>query len=50
VAHADHQQRTLEERPWLTINETDAYVRAVVNQMRQQRPRIKAHPVDSRPT
>jgi hypothetical protein len=38
--------RTLEERPCLTINETDAYLRKVVNQMREQRPRIKAHPVD----
>jgi hypothetical protein len=42
--------RTIEERPCLTINETDSYLRKVVNQMRQQRPRIKAHPVDDRPT
>lgn len=41
-------QRKLQDRPWFTINETDSYVRAVVNQMRQQRPRIKAQPVDSR--
>jgi len=34
--------RKLEERPWFVINETDAYVRQVCNQMRQQRPRIKA--------
>jgi hypothetical protein len=38
--------RTIEERPCLTINETDSYLRKVVNQMRQQRPRITAHPVD----
>jgi hypothetical protein len=40
--------RELQDRPWFTINETDSYVRAVVNQIRQQRPRIKAQPVDSR--
>lgn len=40
-------QRQLETRPWFTINETDAYIRQVVNQMRQQRPRIKAHGVNS---
>lgn len=39
--------RKLEERPWFTINETDTYVRQVVNQMRQQRPRVKAHGVNN---
>ena len=37
--------RTLEERPCLTINETETYVRHAENQIRQQRPRIKSHPV-----
>ena len=35
--------RTLEARPCLTVNKVDAYVRQVVNQIRQQRPRIKVH-------
>lgn len=38
-------QRELERRPCLIINKTDAFVRSVVNNMRQQRPRIKVHPV-----
>jgi len=38
-------QRQLDKRPCLTINKTDTFVRAVVNNMRQQRPRIKVHPV-----
>ncbi len=38
-------QRQLERRPCLTINKTDTFVRSVVNNMRQQRPRIKVHPV-----
>lgn len=38
--------RTLQERPCLTINETDAFCRQVENQQRQQRPRIKVHAVD----
>jgi hypothetical protein len=38
--------RTVEERPCLTINETDSYARKIVNQMREQRPRIKAQAVD----
>ena len=38
-------QRKIESRPCLTINKTDTFVRAVVNNMRQQRPRIKVHPV-----
>ena len=35
--------RTLESRPCLTINKVDAYCRQIVNQIREQRPRIKAH-------
>ncbi|MDE2585539.1 MAG: hypothetical protein KGN39_09085, partial [Betaproteobacteria bacterium] len=38
-------QRQLDKRPCLTINKTDTFVRSVVNNMRQQRPRIKVHPV-----
>lgn len=38
-------QRDLENRPCLTINKTDAFCRQVVNQMRQQRPRMTVHPV-----
>jgi len=39
--------RQLEARPWFVINETDSYIRQICNQMRQQRPRIKAHGVNS---
>lgn len=39
--------RQLDRRPCLTINKTDTFVRSVVNNMRQQRPRIKVHPVSS---
>jgi hypothetical protein len=39
--------RNLESRPCLTINKIDAYVRQVTNQQRQQRPRIKVHPVNN---
>ena len=35
-----------QQRPMLTINETDSYCRQVVNQRRQQRPRGKAHPLN----
>jgi hypothetical protein len=35
------------ERPQLTINETNTYIKKVCNQQRQQRPRGKASPVDS---
>lgn len=38
--------RNLESRPMLTINETDSYCRQVTNQIRQQRPRIKVHPLN----
>lgn len=37
--------RRLDGRPALTINHTNTFVRRVVNSMRQQRPRIKAHAV-----
>lgn len=39
--------RNLEARPCLTINKTDAYCRQVTNQQRQQRPRIRVHPVNN---
>jgi hypothetical protein len=39
-------QRDLENRPCLTINKTDAFCRQVVNQMRQQRPRMTVHAVN----
>jgi hypothetical protein len=39
--------RRLEGRPALTINHTDTFCRRIENNLRQQRPRIKAHPVDS---
>ena len=35
--------RLLEARPFLTINKIDAYCRQIENQQRQQRPRMKAH-------
>ena len=38
-------QRQLDRRPCLTINNTDTFCRSVVNNMRQQRPRMKVHPV-----
>ncbi len=38
--------RQLESRPMLTINETDSYCRQITNQIRQQRPRIKVHPLN----
>lgn len=37
--------RKVQHRPTLTINHTRTLVRRVVNNMRQQRPRIKVHPV-----
>lgn len=39
--------RNLESRPVLTINKIDGYCRQVVNQMRQQRPRVKVHAVNN---
>ena len=43
----DHTVTTTvsEDEPELTINLTDAFVRRVVNNMKQQRPRGKCHPV-----
>lgn len=38
-------ERFNDRRPYLTINITDAVVRRVVNACRQNRPRIKVHPV-----
>lgn len=35
------------DRPQLTINEVDSYIRQVTNSQRQQRPRGKAQPVDN---
>jgi Phage P22-like portal protein len=40
-----YNQRRIDKRPSLTINHTNTFVRRVVNNMRQQRPRIKVHPV-----
>lgn len=39
--------RHLEARPCLTINKIDAYVRQITNQMRQSRPRMRAHSMNS---
>lgn len=35
------------ERPQLTINETNSYIRKITNSQRQQKPRIKVHAVDN---
>jgi Phage P22-like portal protein len=40
-------QRQLESRPCMVVNWTDSLVRQVTNAMRQQRPRIKVHPVNN---
>jgi hypothetical protein len=40
-----YNQRKIDRRPSLTINHTNTFVRRVVNNMRQERPRIKVHPV-----
>jgi hypothetical protein len=40
-----YNQRKIDKRPSLTINHTNTFVRRVVNNMRQERPRIKVHPV-----
>src|ERR1700679_2568526 len=40
-----YSQRKIDRRPSLTINHTNTFCRRVVNNMRQQRPRIKVHPV-----
>ena len=39
--------RTLEARPCLTINKIDPSVRQITNQIRQQRPRMKCHGMNS---
>lgn len=39
--------RLLEQRPCLTINKVEAFIRQITNQQRQQRPQGRAHPVDS---
>lgn len=41
------KQRQQEGRPCLTINRLPAFVRQVVNDARQNKPSIKAHPVDN---
>jgi len=43
---AYQQSRTLEGRPFLTINKLDGFCRQVSNQQRQQKPRIKIHPTN----
>ena len=40
-----YKQRRQNHRPSLTINHTETLVKRVVNNMKQQRPRIKVHPV-----
>ena len=40
-----YNQRKIQRRPTLTVNHTQTLVRRVVNNMREQRPRIKVHPV-----
>lgn len=40
-----YNMRKVQRRPSLTINHTGTLVRRVVNNMAEQRPRIKAHPV-----
>jgi len=40
-----YNMRKVQKRPTLTINHTRTMVKRVVNNMRQQRPRIKVHPV-----
>jgi hypothetical protein len=37
--------RELEHRPCLVINKTDSFVRQIVNNMREQRPRIQVHAI-----
>lgn len=42
-----YQERELDGRLSLTINHTDTFVSRVENNLKQQRPRIKCHPVGS---
>lgn len=44
---AMQQQRTIDQRPFFVINETDSYIRQIVNGIRQQRPRIVVHGTNS---
>lgn len=43
---AEAMQRQLQGRPMIKVNLTDAFIRQVANNIRQQRPRIRVHPVD----
>ena len=43
---AMQSSRIQESRPWFTVNKIDAHIRQVANAQRQQRPRIKVHPMD----
>ena len=40
-------QRNLENRPFFVINEVETYIRQITNQIRQQRPRIKAQGINN---
>lgn len=40
-----NQRANVEKRPTLTINKTNTWCVRLKNQLRQQRPRIKCHPV-----
>lgn len=41
------RQRTIDQRPCLTINKLPTFLHQVTNDQRQNRPSIKVHPVDS---
>lgn len=41
----DARQRTIDQRPMLTINKLPAFLHQVTNSLRQNRPSIKVHPV-----
>lgn len=43
--NAQKNSRTVEERPALTINHANTFAARLKNTLRQQRPRIKCHPV-----
>jgi hypothetical protein len=40
-----YRLRSQENRPALTINHTETFVSRIINNLKQQRPRIKSHPV-----
>lgn len=42
-----YNMRKVQRRPTLTLNHTATLVRRVINNMREQRPRIKTHPVSN---